>query len=261
MIRAERVPSGLGYPLSRIQPFREAASFLTTLVGSNGSISPQALRFFPAVGFGLGLIEGSLWSLLKRSRLSSVAPSIVVFIDLALTGGLHLDGLADSADGLFAHVPAKDRLEIMSEPEVGTFGVLALIASFVARRDGLDAIEPSPLVLACVLCASRSLMVLGMCMLPSARRDGLASGLIPSENRYGPTSIVALGSMGASVLLAFLARGRRGANGLLAGLVAGAGVLVLGRRRLGGYTGDVLGASGAVVEAIALLAMSKRPTV
>ena len=257
MMSAEKVPTGPDHPPSPIESFREAAAFLTTLVGSNGSISPRALRFFPAVGFILGLIEGSLWSLTKRSRLSSAAPSIVVFADLALTGGLHLDGLADSADGLFAHMPAKDRLEIMSEPAVGTFGALGLIASFIARRDGLRAIEPSPLLLASVLCASRSLMVLGMCILPRARRDGLASGLIPNERRFGPTFTVALGSMGASVFLAFLARGMRGVGGLLEGLVAGTGVLVLGHRRLGGYTGDVLGASGAVFEAIALLAMPK----
>jgi adenosylcobinamide-GDP ribazoletransferase len=260
MMWTQKVERGLDYPQSPIKAWREAASFLTTFIGSDGSISPRALRSFPAVGFSLGLIEGSLWSLLKRSRFSSVAPSIVVFTDLALTGGLHLDGLADSADGLFAHVPAKDRLEIMSEPSVGTFGVLALIASFISRRDGLNAIEPSPLLLASVLCASRSLMVLGMCVLPSARPNGLASRLSPNENRFGLSFFVALGSIGASVILAFLAHGIRGAIGLVAGLVAGAGVLVLGRRRLGGYTGDILGAAGAVCEAIGLLAMSKRPT-
>ena len=260
MMRTQGSARALGSFDRPVGPWREAASFLTTIVDSDGSISPRALRYFPAVGFSLGLIEGALWSLLRRRGRSSVAPSIVVFADLALTGGLHLDGLADSADGLLAHLPAKDRLEIMSEPALGTFGVLALIASVLSRRDGLAAMEPSPLLLASVLCASRSLMVCGMCMLPSARRDGLASHLHPGEDRFGPSFFIALGSIALSVPLAFLARGVRGASGLVTGLVAGFGVLVLGRRRLGGYTGDVLGAAGAVCEAVSLLAMAKRPT-
>ncbi len=198
-----------------------------------------------------------------RTRLGPLAAaSVAVLADVAATGALHLDGLADSADGLFAHASTKDRLAIMAEPDVGAFGALALSSAVTIRALALAETEPSVALLAAVCCASRSLMALACRRLPYARPGGLASGLVPSSGPDGGTrrepELSALLGLAGSVTLAGAARGRDAAAGVVAGVCAGAGVLALANRRLGGFTGDVLGAAGVVTETVALLVASAR---
>ena len=84
------------------------------------------MAYFPVVGASLGALIGLSWRTARRRLPPLPAAALVVATDALMTGGLHLDGLADTADGLCAHVPAKSRLEIMAEPQVGTFAVVAL---------------------------------------------------------------------------------------------------------------------------------------
>lgn len=84
------------------------------------------MAYFPVVGATLGTLIGLSWGAARRRLPPLPAAALVVAMDALMTGALHLDGLADTADGLCAHVPAKTRLEIMAEPQVGTFAVVAL---------------------------------------------------------------------------------------------------------------------------------------
>ncbi len=170
-----------------------------------------------------------------------------------MTGGLHLDGLADTADGLCAHVPAKSRLEIMAEPQVGTFAVVTLGTALIARTAALAALEPSPALLAALYCSSRSVMVIGSRALPYAREEGLATAFLPAPGGPDGALVAGLAGAGAALLLATLVAGRRGARAVAGGWVSGALVLVLARRRIGGFTGDVLGAAGVVCETTGLV--------
>ena len=170
-----------------------------------------------------------------------------------MTGGLHLDGLADTADGLCAHVPAKSRLEIMAEPQVGTFAVVPLGAALISRTAALAALEPSPALLAALYCSSRSVMVVGSRGLPYARGEGLATAFLPAPAGSDSALVAGLAGAGAALLLATLVAGQRGARAVVAGWVSGALVLVLARRRIGGFTGDVLGAAGVVCETAGLV--------
>jgi adenosylcobinamide-GDP ribazoletransferase len=211
------------------------------------------MAYFPVVGASLGTLIGLSWRTARRRLPPLPAAALIVAIDALMTGGLHLDGLADTADGLCAHVPAKSRLEIMAEPQVGTFAVVALGVVLIARTAALAALEPSPALLAALYCSSRSVMVVGSRALPYAREEGLATAFLPAPDGSDNALVAGLAGAGAALLLAALVAGRRGARAVAAGWLSGALVLVLAQRRIGGFTGDVLGASGVVCETAGLI--------
>jgi adenosylcobinamide-GDP ribazoletransferase len=216
------------------------------------------MAYFPFVGASLGTLIGLSWRAARRRLPPLPAAALVVATDALMTGGLHLDGLADTADGLCAHVPAKSRLEIMAEPQVGTFAAVALGVVLISRTAALAALEPSPALLAALYCSSRSLMVIGSRALPYARQEGLATAFLPGPVGRDGALVAGLGGAGAALLLAGVVAGRRGARAVVAGWVSGAFVLVLARQRIGGFTGDVLGAAGVVSETAGLLAAAAK---
>jgi adenosylcobinamide-GDP ribazoletransferase len=241
-------------PQSPSEDFRAALAFLTPLGGRQAAPpTPATMAYFPVVGASLGAVIGLSWWAARRRLPSLPAAALVVAMDALMTGGLHLDGLADTADGLCAHVPAKSRLDIMAEPQVGTFAVVALGVTLLSRTAALAALEPSPALLAALYCSSRSVMVIASRALPYARGEGLATAFLPEPAGPDGALVAGIAGAGAALLVAALAGGRRGARAVVAGWVFGALVLVLAGRRIGGFTGDVLGASGVVCETAGLV--------
>src|SRR4051812_18747118 len=98
---------------------RDALGLLTTFGRRGGALSSRSLLWFPVIGAGLGAIVGGAWWVADQAWSPLAAAVIVVIVDLAVTGMLHLDGLADSADGLLPHATRERRLEIMRTPDVG----------------------------------------------------------------------------------------------------------------------------------------------
>ncbi|MDQ2729862.1 MAG: adenosylcobinamide-GDP ribazoletransferase, partial [Actinomycetota bacterium] len=147
---------------------RRAFGFLT-VVGGARPPEPATLRWFPMVGAMVGLVVGAVWWGAGRLWPPLVAAVLAVVADLALTGMLHVDGLADSADGLLAPMPRARRLEVMATPDVGAFGVTVVAVVLLARVAGLDATKPAPLLIAGLWCASRTLMAAAVTVLPYAR--------------------------------------------------------------------------------------------
>jgi adenosylcobinamide-GDP ribazoletransferase len=236
-----------------------AVAFLTPFGGRQAARpGPATMAYFPVVGASLGALIGLSWSAARKRLPPLPAAALVVATDALMTGGLHLDGLADTADGLCAHVPAKSRLEIMAEPQVGTFAAIALGVVLISRTAALAVLEPSPTLLAALYCSSRSVMVIGTRAMPYARKDGLATAFLPKTGGPDAALVASLGGAGAALLLAALVAGRRGARAVVAGWVSGALVLVLARRRIGGFTGDVLGAAGVVCETAGLFVASAK---
>jgi adenosylcobinamide-GDP ribazoletransferase len=231
---------------------RRALSFLTPLFGASEP-RPETLTWFPFAGAALGLVLGAVWWGAERIWPAAVAAAIVVAADLALTGLLHVDGLADSADGLLPHLDRARRLEVMAAPDVGAFGVAAVVAVLLLRWAALAATTPSPLLLGGLWCASRTAMAVAARKVPYARPGGLASAFLG-----GRTLSTALIGTVLATGLAFAGPGVAGVAAV-AGVVAGAaGVVALARRRIGGFTGDVLGASGMVGETTGLLVAAAR---
>ena len=244
--------------------FRAAVAFLTPLgPGAKAEALPapssRTMAYFPAVGAALGCAVGWGWRLAGGKLAPLPAAALAVAGDAMLTGALHLDGLADAADGLLAHVPARSRLEIMAEPGVGTFGNVALGLSLIARTSALSSMAASPALLGAIYCTSRSMMVVGSRVLPYARENGLATAFLPARPGTDTALVSAMAGAGAALALAAACRGRKGAEAVLTGWAAGALVLALARHRLGGFTGDVLGAAGALCETAALVVAATGP--
>jgi len=231
---------------------RRALAFLTPLFGASEP-RPRTLAWFPFAGAALGLVLGAVWWGAERVWPAAVAAAIVVAADLALTGLLHVDGLADSADGLLPHLDRARRLEVMAAPDVGAFGVAAVVAVLLLRWAALATTAPSPLLLGGLWCASRTAMAVAARKVPYARPGGLASAFLG-----GRTLSTALIGAVLATGLAFAGPGVAGIAAVAGVVVGAAGVVALARRRIGGFTGDVLGASGMVGETTGLLVAAAR---
>ncbi|HEX2047449.1 MAG TPA: adenosylcobinamide-GDP ribazoletransferase [Acidimicrobiales bacterium] len=230
---------------------RRALGFLTPLGGPT-TPSPGALAWFPLVGAGLGLALGGVWWLADHVWAAPVAAAVVVAADLALTGMLHFDGLVDSADGLLPPLEPERRLEVMADPATGAFGVGVAVAVLLLRWASLAALTPSPVLLAALWCASRLGMAHTARNVPYARSQGLASAFLEPGRQGLPV---------VGVLLGAVLVGLGGADAVVGVAVlamSSAGVVALAVRRVGGFTGDVLGAAGMVGETAGLLAAAAR---
>lgn len=229
-----------------------AFSFLT-VIGRGTPPTASAGRWFPVVGLLVGSGLGVVWWMAERIWAAPLAATLVVGFDLAVTGMLHLDGLVDSADGLLPHLERSRRLALMSAPDVGAFGLGVGFAVLAVRWAALANLSPNPLLLAALWGASRSVMTATMTTVPYARGAGLASG-------FGSTHELPFATAGllAAAALAFIGSAGPGLAAVLVGVGAGAALVGLARRRLGGFTGDVLGAAGVLVETTGLLVAAAR---
>jgi adenosylcobinamide-GDP ribazoletransferase len=247
---------------------RRAIAFLTPLPVGGGAPDRTTFGWFPLAGALIGAGVGGAWWLADRAFTPVVAAALVIVADLALTGMLHVDGLADSADGLLPHLPGKARrLEVMAAPDVGAFGVTVVVAVLLLRFAALASQPVSVLLLAGLWCGSRTVMAVGGWALPYMRGEGSArdepqsSDACERDHERGLASAfgegdwrpVGLYGLIAAVSLGALAGGRRTEIAVGASILAGVLVLLLAKRRLGGYTGDVLGAAGTIGETVGLL--------
>ena len=213
----------------------------------------RASRSFPAAGLAIGATGALAYALAAWLGLPAIISSLLgLAVLIWITRGLHEDGLADFADGIGQATPAA-RLEVMRDSRVGTFGALALLLSLGLRATALAALgEPEIVarVWIAAAVASRLAIALGLAWLPPARADGL----LHHAGRPEPGGVVVAAATGVALTFLLLPWGLA-----LAGLiVAGVGAGSLGRlakSKLGGGTGDVLGAGQQVAEIGFLLAI------
>lgn len=237
---------------------RSAIEFLTPLGHATRQPSSAAMAWFPLTGALIGAAEGTFFRLATR-RLDPLAAAVATTaFDAVLTGGLHLDGLADTADGCLAHVPARQRLAIMAGPELGAFGTTTLSLALLLRAAALSSCPPSVGLFTALCGASRSLMVASTRLVPYARDHGIVTPFLSGAPTTGTILSSAATGIGGAAVLAAATNGRRGGFAVLVGVAAGAAVLAGARHRLAGYTGDVLGAAGVVCETVGLLAATRR---
>lgn len=230
---------------------------LLTVFGGAAPPKPGAVAWFPLVGAVLGLLLGFVWWVSGSWWPPLVAAALVVVADLALTGLLHVDGLADAGDGLLPPLPAERRLAVMAASDVGAFGVGVVVAALVLQWATLATLGATltawagAMVLGAVWTVSRAAMAVAVCAVPSARPGGMAAAFAGA--RWWVPVLVA-----APVLTGFsLAGGGVRALGAASGVaVAAAAVLALAHRRIGGVTGDVVGAAGMVGQVAGLLVAS-----
>jgi adenosylcobinamide-GDP ribazoletransferase len=230
---------------------RSALAFLTML-GRAAPPDRRALVWFPVVGAAIGGALGLLWVTADEIWAGALVAALVVAVDLGLTGLLHVDGLADAADGLLPPLPRERRLAVMATPDVGAFAVAVVAATLLTRFAALATAVPDAALLGALWCASRAAMAVTITTVRYARESGLASGFAGA----GPVPPAIIGA-GIVVALA-VADPLRIVASVAAVAVAFAAVVALGVRRLGGYTGDVLGAAGIVGETVGLVVAAAR---
>jgi adenosylcobinamide-GDP ribazoletransferase len=236
---------------------RLAFAFLTRLPFRAGAApEPGALAraawAFPLAGILVGVAGGIVFSLADYLGLPVIAVALLaVAATVLITGGLHEDGLADTADGL-GGAGRDETLAIMRDSRSGAFGVLALVFSVGLRVACLAALGNAQNAVSALVAAhavSRGLLPTLMLWLPPARSEGLAA------DAGQPTPPVATLAAFIALLVAMVALGTgRGIIAMVFAAVAVAALAILARRRIGGTTGDVLGAAQQVGEIVVLLA-------
>lgn len=205
--------------------------------------------FFPIVGV---IVGGGLVVLYRLSVLLipvPVARVLVLAALVAVSGACHLDGLADTADGLYGGRDREGALRIMKDPHVGAMGVVA-IATLLMVKTAAAVTLPEEAFRGGIVAAvavGRGAMVLALA-LPCARPLGLAGAFSRHRLRADPWIAAVLMSGAALWML-----GPRGLTALLGSLAAAGWLLLRSWRKIGGVTGDVCGAAGEVAECAFLL--------
>jgi len=241
---------------------RSFALFSVVPAGRHGELTPAdavaALRWLPVVGASLGAVAG-LPSVAVREwapHATVLGAVLSVCLLVLLTRALHLDGLADTADGLGSRAPAARALEIMRASDIGPFGVLALVLVLLVDVAALTALP-----------GGRWAPVAALALAAATGRVGVLAGAhrrVPPAHGRGFGSFVA-GSVatpllgGAIVVLLAAAAAGRAVGWVVApavGLVLDAVFLAHVVRRLGGVTGDVFGALVELGTAATLAALA-----
>ena len=230
-------------------------------------VAGWAMTLAPLVGLLLGVAGGVLLWLVDGTG-PVLAAALTIGLLALLTRALHLDGLADTADGLGSGKPAPAALEVMRRGDVGPFGVVTLVLVLLVQVLALGQLVERGLgVPGLVLAVLVSRLVLPLLCLrgvPAARGDGLGAVVVGS---VAPWQLAVSVAVGAAVLLplAVVTMGSyvldpsvvgRAVVVAVLGLGAGALVAVRAVRRLGGLTGDVLGASVETAFTVALVVLT-----
>ncbi len=207
---------------------------------------------YPLVGLVVGLMALAVGGAVEGLGLSALVSLFIVAASVVVTGAMHEDGLADCADGFWGGWVRERRLEIMKDSHIGTYGVVALVLSLMMRWVLIAALMDAGLLVAGVLAAaviSRAAMVWLMYRLPPARTAGLSQG----TGRPGRAAVGGALVLGGLATLA--APGLSCLWLIVLAVACTTGIGLLARARIGGQTGDVLGATQQIVEVAVLMVM------
>jgi adenosylcobinamide-GDP ribazoletransferase len=214
----------------------------------------RGITTFPLVGLLLGALSGLVFALLHSWCGTPLAAMFAVLALALLTGGLHLDGLADTCDGVFSSRPRERMLEIMRDSRLGTNGGLALIFVLLAKVLLVSELALRgvwlPAVLAAACATGRGVSVLLMYGQRYAREEGMGN-LFIGKVTFKQAAI----TLGIAAVLAIALLGMNGLVAFLFTLVAIYLIAKLLKRTLGGQTGDTLGAAIELGEVVFLLAL------
>ncbi|MEU8087029.1 adenosylcobinamide-GDP ribazoletransferase [Micromonospora sp. NPDC049101] len=240
---------------------RLAVTTFTTLPVRAGRIDRPvagiAMALAPVVGALLGVLLAGVLLLTSAFAPPLVAAGVTVGAAALLTRGLHLDGLADTVDALGSYRRGAAALEIMKKPDVGPFGVVALVVVLLVQSAALaDLVGRSGLACLAAVVAATAAGRFGVTVacrrgVPAARPDGLGALV---AGTVGPVA-VAVGAVAVALLAVPAVPGRpwQGPLAVATALAVALALLTHVVRRLGGITGDVLGATVEVVTTLVYL--------
>ncbi|MGH3933668.1 MAG: adenosylcobinamide-GDP ribazoletransferase [Pseudonocardiaceae bacterium] len=238
---------------------RLAVSWLTVLpVGApvqvDRAVARRALRWAPVVGAGLGVVAVGVLAVLSALGAPPLLVGLAVVATLAgLTRAMHLDGLADTADGLGCYGEPQRALAVMRDGSIGPFGVVMLVLVLAAQAVAIAALAEAGRLAAVALAVTAGRVAFLWCArtsVPAARSEGLGALVAGSQ----PPAVAVAWS---AVLLAgglVAVPGRFWQGPLAVGLAALAVVMLSAhtRRRFAGVTGDILGAASELATTMIL---------
>jgi len=219
---------------------------------AGGADIGRAAWAFPIAGIVVGLIGALVYAFAYKLGLSAwPAAALSIVATLMATGCLHEDGLADTVDGFGGGATREQKLDIMRDSRIGTYGVCALILSILLRAGALARLDdPSMVAMALIAAhgAARATLPAFMALVPPARSDGLShvAGQ-PAQDR-----VILAGALGILILAVFLGP-LLGVTALILLVAVIALMAWLSLRQIGGQTGDVLGALEQTSEIVILL--------
>jgi adenosylcobinamide-GDP ribazoletransferase len=231
-------------------------------------VAGRAMLLAPLVGLVLALVIGvPAQVLVNVSPVGGLLGATLAVAALAwLTRALHLDGLADTADALGSGRPAADALAIARRSDIGPFGVVTLVlvvlVQVVALANLLERGAGAGSLVIAVVTGRLALTLACLRGIPAARPDGLGALVAGSVPRAGglPVALAWLALAAASVAAEHgIGAGLATAGAVIGGLLAAGLVVRTARRRLGGITGDVLGATAEIATAAVLVILVAVP--
>jgi adenosylcobinamide-GDP ribazoletransferase len=248
-------------PASLLRRLALAVQFLTIArVRISDPVTTDELRdstyFFPVVGLGLGLVLAATGSLLGWVFTWPVVAALLVVELAVLTGALHLDGLADMCDGFYAGRDRDDVLRIMKDPHIGTMGVVGLACVLGLKAVALMNVPPSRglWVAAAAPVVGRSAVLLACAMGRYAREEGTGKTYIGQLGRDHAWMALGMAVFGCTMIREFV-------PAAFAFVLAGIWMVIFVNycnRRIGGLTGDTVGALNETTELLVWLAASCR---
>jgi adenosylcobinamide-GDP ribazoletransferase len=241
--------------LPAIGPFA-ALQFLTRLPVRLRAAPDMAAMvvWFPLAGAVVGALAGGVGAIAAEWTAPLVAGALAVTAGLLITGAFHEDGLGDIADAFGGGYTVERRLEIMKDSRHGTYGVAAMCASIAIRIVSLGSMPSGASLFASAVAAhaiARGAAVALMATVPLARHSGLGADYGQATSRRRGAVALAMAAALAGIAIGWWAVPALGVA-LVAVLVTGA----LARHKIGGISGDVLGAAEQVAEGSVLVLLS-----
>ena len=215
---------------------------------------PTTVAWFPVAGTVIGAAVGGTAAGMWHLTSPLVAATVAVTLGLLITGAFHEDGLGDMADAFGGGWTIERRLEILKDSRHGTYGVAAICASIVVRIVSLGAL-PGPLDMFTAAVAAHTMARVAAVAMAGSMRLATNTGLGAD---YGRSSTPLRAGVGcaAGIAITTLAVGWWAAPLLVCAAVAATGTGLLARRKIGGISGDVLGAAEQVAECLCLVVLS-----
>ena len=215
-----------------------------------------SVPWFPIVGLLLGGLVGGVAALLEPWASPSVAAGVAIVVGLLVTGCFHEDGLGDVADAFVGGWTRDDRLRILKDSRHGTYGVAAIVSSITLRFVALGALVaagPKAAVIGAVAAhgLARASAVGTMLIARPATGEGLGADYV-ARLRRGPTAI----GIGATIAIVSFVGGWWVAAAAATVAVTTTAVVTWSRRKIGGFSGDVLGAIEQCAEIAVFVVLS-----
>lgn len=213
----------------------------------------RSARYFPLVGLVVGVLSALIWLIFAPVLPAPLAAGLAIAVLILSTGALHEDGFADCCDGLGGSANREKTLEIMRDSRIGAYGAVGLVMVIGFRWTGLATFDPTEGALALILAPvlARCAIVVVLTFGVYARSEGAAKDI--KEGVTKPEMMIALA---ISAIVAITTAGLVGLLALVIVLIVTALWLAWLTHRLGGYTGDGLGAVEQITQIVTILCLA-----